>query len=131
MDINKFKSSFAKIEFLESANAFGHHPFQLFVVTSDDKNEINALVGLKISDIIARVKQYISSGAKNIFLSMDLPKSSDIPEDFVFVLHIPNGEKAETIVVEYNPETGDIIQESDGSQYSLTNTLTDYFLNAA
>lgn len=131
MDINQFRTNFAKIEFLESAGSYGHHPFQLFVVTADDKNEINALVGLQISDIIGRVKHYISAGAKDIFLSIDLPKGGDIQEDFVFILHIENGEKAETIVVEYNPENGSIIQDTDGSQYTLTETLIGYFISAA
>jgi hypothetical protein len=128
MDLKQFKTNFAKIEFLESANSYGHHPFQLFVVTADDKNEINALVGLGMSDIINRVKHYINAGAKDIFLSIDLPKGGDIQEDFVFILHIASGEeKEETIIMEYDPEDGSVIQETDGGQYAFTETLVGYF----
>lgn len=127
MDIVKFREDFVKIEFLESANSYGHHPFQLFVVTADDENEINALVGLEITTIIDRVKHYIRDEAKDIFLSLDLPKCGDIPNDFILVIHLNTLGDVATIVIEYNPETGEIIQETNGEHYGTISVLLSYF----
>jgi len=128
LTFEKFKSNFAKIEFLNSCNAYGHHPFQLIAVTADGQNEINSLAGLRMENVIDRVRHYLKAKAKEIFLTIDLPAGGGIPNDFIYVLHIIDGEKANVAVVEYSTGTGIIICDSNGEQYSLVETIEGYFL---
>lgn len=127
MDFEKFKQNFITIEFIEDSNAFGHHPFQLVVITNNGETEINALAGLRMEQIICRVKEYLSAKAKDIFLTLDLPKGGDIENDFVLALHLHDGKLITTSTVEYDPNDGKIIKMLDNRESSLINTIVKYF----
>lgn len=128
LTFEKFKTNFVKIEFLDSCNAYGHHPFQLIAITADGKIEMNSLAGLRMENVIDRVKHYFDVKAKEIFLSIDLPAGKGIPNDFVFVLHIADEYKADMVVIEYSANTGEVIFESDGSQYDLAASILGCFI---
>jgi len=127
MDFEKFKQNFTSIEYIEGSNAFGHHPFQLVVINNNGETEINALVGLRMEQVIRRVKEYLSAKAKDIFLTLDLPKGGDIENDFVLILHLHEGKLISTSTIEYNPNDGDIIKILDNRESSLITSIVKYF----
>jgi len=124
---DKFKKDIVKIEFLEEHNSYGHHPFQLIAIDADGKMEMNALVGVGMQDIINRVQHYHKNKYKDIFLSMDLPKNTEIENDFVFALHIKSQEISSTMI-EYSVETGEIINEIENSMSDTAKTIITYFM---
>lgn len=127
MDFEKFKQNFTTIEYVEGSNAFGHHPFQLVVINNNGEMEINALVGLRMEQVIRRVKEYLADKAKDIFLTLDLPKGGDIENDFVLALHLLEGQLIETSTIEYDPKDGKIIKMLDNRESSLIAAIAKYF----
>lgn len=128
MDLHSFRNSFVKIEPIGEAGVFGHHPFQLIAVTADGGNEINAIFAHSMDQIISRVKEYILNGAREIFLSLDLPAGQGIKNDFIFLIHLVGGRKEETMVIEYSIKDGSIINESSGETYPLICEMIRHFI---
>ena len=128
INFENFKKDFTKIEYIEASESHGHHPFQLIVIDSEGKMEMNSLVGLRMENVISRVKEYISKQAKDIFLTLDLPKGGDINNDFILALHIKDGELSSTSTIEYNPDGGEIIEIKDDRNSTIVSTIVKYFI---
>jgi len=127
MNFEQFKEQLVKIEFIESADAFGHHPMQLVVIDADERMELNSLSHLGIQHIISRVKEYINNGSKDVFLSIDMPKGGDVENDFVLMVHFNNNKVVATTSKEYIPETGEVVKVIDDSNSSHIRTIVNYF----
>lgn len=126
MNFEKFKQGFTKIEYIEDSKAFGHHPFQLIAINESGEMEINALVGLRMENIISRVKEYLSANTRDIFLTLDLPKSGDVENDFVLALHLQDGKLTSSSTIEYNPDDGEIIRTLDNRDLKLIATFLSF-----
>lgn len=129
MDLQSFRNSFVKIEPIGDAGVFGHHPFQLIAVTSDGGNEINAIFAHGMDQIIRRVREYVLNGAREVFLSLDLPAGQGIKNDFIFLIHLVGNKKEGTMIIEYSTEDGSIISESSGEAYPLICEMVRYFVS--
>ena len=110
MDVKEFIEKSVKIDLIESENAYGHYPFQLFVETSDGSFEMNALMlGGDVLSCYRRVRDYVREEAKEIYLSVDFPKGKDIVNDFVCVFSIKDG-VCDVLAIPYEPETGETFE---------------------
>lgn len=126
MNIESFMKM-VKIEFIESSGAYGHHPMQLAVKTEDDQLEINALLNMRIENIINRVKEYLSNNAKDIYVSLDLPATAEIENDFVIILNIKGDKTVTNSVLEYNPNDGEILNTTINDTRVTISTIISYF----
>ena len=129
IDFEKFKKDFTKIEYIEASKTYGHYPFQLITIDSEGKMEMNCLVGLSMGNVVTKIKEELSRKAKDIFLTLDLPKGGDIDNDFILALHIKDGEVLSTSTIEYNPDDGKIIQTTDNRDSSLVSTILGFCIN--
>ncbi len=114
MDKQEFKDGI-DINVIEEGK-YGHYPFHMHVLTTDDKLEINtlALAG-DVKAVYHRVKQYRMGGFKEIFLSVDFPANSDMPDDFVACFFLV-GDELELELIPYNNETGERYEEVTGTK---------------
>lgn len=95
-----------KLDKVDDGDEYGYYPFSMYVLTADDKMEINALaLGGDILAVYRRVGSYRSKMAKQIFLAVDFPANKEIDHDFV-ACFILNGDKLELILMPYSTETG-------------------------
>lgn len=119
MSFDKFKDEMVKIEYLEEISAYGHHPFPLLAFKEDGKNELNSLCRLKLIDVVQRISHYVSNKYSKIFVSLDFPPNEFIPNDFVLILQISNGEVERAEVLEYDVRTGNHLNVTDGKSYEF------------
>jgi len=109
--VKEFVENFVKIEYIENSGCFGHYPFQLFVETSDEKIEINALaLGGDVLSCYKRVSKYLKEKANKVFMSIDFPTGGDIKNDFVCIFSIVDN-KFDIFAIPYNSENGEIYDE--------------------
>ena len=92
----------------------------------DDKIEMNALMlGGDVFSCYKRVKEYVLSDAKKIFLSLDFPKSGDMEHDFICVFSVI-GVKTEILAIPYDEETGEKFEYITKDNQLLDRILNDF-----
>lgn len=124
----EFVESLVTIDFIESNNAFGHYPFQLYVETEDGKFELNALALDDVRAVYHRVRYYIRKNAKSLFLSIDFPALGDIEHDFVVVISMI-GKDGNAYAIPYDTQTGERFPEIHESSV-LSGILSQFKLVA-
>lgn len=125
-DVNDFIDTLVTINYIESANAYGHYPFQLYVETKEKTVELNALLlGGNVSACYLRAKAYLIKGVKALYMSIDFPAGGDIDNDFVTVFYIDADNKISALAIPYDTKTGEkfeIIYKCE----MLTNILVEF-----
>lgn len=128
MDFKKFEEM-VKIDFIESSNCYGHHPMQLAAINSKGELELNALLHIKLNDIKTRVNHYLNDNEfKELFISLDFPSNDEIENDFILLLHLQDRTLKESIIKEYDRDTGEIINISSNDNYKIVNHIVNLFI---
>lgn len=119
METKEFVEQFVKIEIIENdgtdANAYGLYPFQLIAEFEYGKMDINALAVNNVQDCYVRVNEYLSKGAKKMFMALDFPRNLDIDNDFVAIFSIIE-DKYDIFAIPYDTETGEVFSEIRSSK---------------
>lgn len=113
METKDFVEQFIKIEIIEEEsdpNVYGLYPFQLIAEFENGKMDINALAVNNVQDCYVRVNDYLSKGAKKIFMALDFPRNLDIDNDFIAIFSIVE-DKYDIFAIPYDTETGEVFAE--------------------
>lgn len=114
METKDFVEQFIKIEIIENEesdpNVYGLYPFQLIAEFENGKMYINALAVNNVQDCYVRVNDYLSKGAKKIFMALDFPRNLDIDNDFIAIFSIVE-DKYDIFAIPYDTETGEVFAE--------------------
>ena len=113
METKDFVEQFIKIEIIEEEsdpNVYGLYPFQLIAEFENGKMDINALAVNNVQDCYVRVNDYLSKGAKKIFMALDFPHNLDIDNDFIAIFSIVE-DKYDIFAIPYDTETGEVFAE--------------------
>ena len=114
METKDFVEQFIKIEIIENEesdpNVYGLYPFQLIAEFENGKMDINALAVNNVQDCYVRVNDYLSKGAKKIFMALDFPRNLDIDNDFIAIFSIVE-DKYDIFAIPYDTETGEVFAE--------------------
>lgn len=128
MDFKKFEEM-VKIDFIESSNCYGHHPMQLAAINKKGELELNVLLHFKLNDIKSRVDFCMNrDDFKELFISLDFPSNDELENDFILLLHLQERTLKESIIKEYDRDTGEIINISSNDNYKIVNHIVNLFI---
>lgn len=126
MNFSKFEE-IVQIDFIETSNCYGHHPMQLAAVNKKGELELNALMHLETNDIKNRVEYYLNrNDFKELFLSLDFPSNDEIKNDFILILHFNGKSLEESIIKEYDVNTGAILNISNNAEHKIIKHIVNF-----